>query len=116
MSSYACVCAIGTLPLPVQDTPGFLVKAVLSPYMLEAMRCVDEGIKPETLDAAMLRFGMPMGHIELIDTVGLDIARDAGRQLSAQASLPACIERHLDRKELGRKSGQGFYRARKSGV
>ncbi|AEC21424.1 3-hydroxyacyl-CoA dehydrogenase [Pusillimonas sp. T7-7] len=109
-AAYAFVGTISKLPLPVQDTPGFLVNAVLAPYMLEAMRCVDEGIKPETLDAAMLRFGMPMGPIELIDTVGLDIARDAGRQLSAQASLPACLERHLDRKELGRKSGQGFYR------
>ncbi|NYT84651.1 3-hydroxyacyl-CoA dehydrogenase NAD-binding domain-containing protein [Pollutimonas harenae] len=109
-AAYTFVGAIGKLPLPVQDAPGFLVNAVLAPYMLEAMRCVDEGIRPETLDAAMLKFGMPMGPIELIDTVGLDIARDAGLQLTGQTNLPACLEHHLDRKELGRKSGQGFYR------
>lgn len=109
-ATCAFVGAIDKLPLPVQSTPGFLVNAVLAPYMLEAMRCVDEGIQPETLDAAMLKFGMPMGPIELIDTVGLDIARDAGRQLSDQTSMPACLEHHLARNELGRKSGQGFYR------
>src|SRR5690606_4717587 len=56
--TYAFVGAIDKLPLPVQSAAGFLVNAVLAPYMLEAMRCVDEGIKPETLDAAMLKFGM----------------------------------------------------------
>ncbi|NYT63876.1 enoyl-CoA hydratase/isomerase family protein [Alcaligenaceae bacterium] len=108
-ATYAFVGQIDKLPLPVLSTPGFLVNAVLAPYMLEAMRCIDEGIKPETIDAAMLAFGMLMGPIELIDTVGLDIARDAGRQLSDTAGTPACLEAHLARNELGRKSGQGFY-------
>ncbi len=79
---------ISKLPLPVSDTPGFLVNAILAPYMLEAMRCIDEGMKAEIIDAAMQRFGMPMGPIELIDTVGLDIARDVGVQLS-EAAAPA---------------------------
>lgn len=108
-SAYAFVGKIDKLPLPVKSTPGFLVNAVLAPYMLEAMQCVDEGIGPETIDAAMVNFGMPMGPIELIDTVGLDIARDAGQQLSDTDVMPACLESHLKRKELGRKSGQGFY-------
>lgn len=106
----AFVGRIGKLPLPVRSVPGFLVNAVLAPYMLEAMRCVDEGMSPETIDAAMRAFGMPMGPVELIDTVGLDIARDAGAQLTGAAAPPACLSRHLDRGELGRKSGQGFYR------
>ncbi len=114
--AQAAACAfvgrIGKLPLPVQSVPGFLVNAVLAPYMLEAMRCVDEGLRPETIDVAMKAFGMPMGPIELIDTVGLDIARDAGAQLTGGAEPPACLARHLDRNELGRKSGQGFYRWR----
>ncbi len=111
--SAACafVGRIGKLPLPVKSVPGFLVNAVLAPYMLEAMRCVDEGLRPETIDAAMKVYGMPMGPIELIDTVGLDIARDAGAQLTG-AEPPACLARHLARNELGRKSGQGFYRWR----
>ncbi len=114
--AQAAACAfvgrIGKLPLPVKSVPGFLVNAVLAPYMLEAMRCVDEGLRPETIDAAMKAYGMPMGPIELVDTVGLDIARDAGAQLTGQAAPPACLARHLDRNELGHKSGQGFYRWR----
>ena len=112
--SAACafVARIGKLPLPVKSVPGFLVNAVLAPYMLEAMRCVDEGLRPETIDAAMKAYGMPMGPLELIDTVGLDIARDAGAQLTGQATPPACLARHLERNELGRKSGRGFYRWR----
>ena len=101
---------ISKLPLPVSDTPGFLVNAILAPYMLEAMRCVDEGIKPEVVDAAMVKFGMPMGPIELIDTVGLDIARDVGVQLSDSEDTPRCLQQRLDANELGRKSGQGFYK------
>ncbi|MGX5659617.1 3-hydroxyacyl-CoA dehydrogenase NAD-binding domain-containing protein [Castellaniella ginsengisoli] len=114
--AQAAACAfvgrIGKLPLPVKSVPGFLVNAVLAPYMLEAMRCMDEGLRPETIDAEMKAFGMPMGPIELIDTVGLDIARDAGAQLTGGAEPPACLALHLDRNELGRKSGQGFYRWR----
>ncbi|MDY0310333.1 MAG: 3-hydroxyacyl-CoA dehydrogenase family protein, partial [Castellaniella sp.] len=111
-AACAFVSRIGKLPLPVKSVPGFLVNAVLAPYMLEAMRCVDEGLSPDTIDAAMKAFGMPMGPIELIDTVGLDIARDAGAQLTDRAEPPACLARHLDRNQLGRKSGQGFYRWR----
>jgi 3-hydroxyacyl-CoA dehydrogenase/enoyl-CoA hydratase/3-hydroxybutyryl-CoA epimerase len=69
----AFVKQIDRLPLPVKSTPGFLVNAVLGPYMLEAMRAVDEGISPETVDEAMLAFGMPMGPIELVDMVGLEV-------------------------------------------
>ncbi|WP_341668303.1 3-hydroxyacyl-CoA dehydrogenase NAD-binding domain-containing protein [Alcaligenes sp. SDU_A2] len=108
-AAYAFVHQIGKLPLPVKDSPGFLVNAVLAPYMLEAMRCVDEGLSPATVDKAMEQFGMPMGPLELADTVGLDIARDAGMQLSADTPLPTCLKQHLDHQELGRKSGQGFY-------
>ena len=108
-TALAFVGKLGKYPLPVRDTPGFLVNAVLAPYMLEAMRCVDEGIAPETIDEAMKVFGMPMGPLELADTVGLDIVEAAGRQLSGNATLPRCLESHLSRKELGRKTGRGFY-------
>lgn len=105
----AFVGAIGKLPLPVRDAPGFLVNAVLAPYLLEAMRCVDEGLAPETIDAAMTAFGMPMGPIELADTVGLDIALAAGRELAGGAEPPRCLMQRVERGELGRKSGRGFY-------
>ena len=105
----AFVRQIDKLPLPVQDAPGFLVNAVLAPYMQEAMRCVDEGIEPAAIDAAMLAFGMPMGPLELADTVGLDIALHAGQQLVAGSEAPDCLRERVERGDLGRKSGQGFY-------
>jgi len=105
----AFVGAIGKLPLPVRDAPGFLVNAVLAPYLLAAMRAVDEGLSPATVDAAMTAFGMPMGPLELADTVGLDVALAAGRQLAGQAQPPRCLAEHVARGELGRKTGRGFH-------
>lgn len=105
----AFVGQIDKLALPVKSAPGFLVNAVLAPYMLQAMRSVDEGVAPETVDAAMVAFGMPMGPLELADTVGLDIARDAGAQLAGGAEPPRCLAERLARNELGKKSGKGFY-------
>ncbi len=108
-TALAFVGKLGKLPLPVKDTPGFLINAVLAPYMLEAMRCVDEGISAETVDEAMKVFGMPMGPLELADTVGLDIVHAAGRQLAGDGAIPQCLQTRLSRKELGRKTGRGFY-------
>jgi 3-hydroxyacyl-CoA dehydrogenase/enoyl-CoA hydratase/3-hydroxybutyryl-CoA epimerase len=105
----ACVRQIDKLPLPVKDAPGFLVNAVLAPYLNEAMRCVDEGLQPETIDAAALAFGMPMGPIELADTVGLDIALAVGRQLVAAEMRPKRLEALVAAGCLGKKSGRGFY-------
>ncbi len=105
----AFVRQIDKLPLPVKDAPGFLVNAVLAPYLNEAMRCVDEGIAPEILDAAALAFGMPMGPIELADTVGLDIALAVGRQLVTAEMQPKKLGELVAAGHLGKKSGQGFY-------
>src|SRR5215470_17606593 len=60
----AFVRQIDKLPLPVKDSPGFLVNRVLGPYIQNAFRLLDQGHKPETLDAAAAAFGMPMGPIE----------------------------------------------------
>lgn len=108
-AACAFVRQIDKLPLPVKSAPGFLVNAVLAPYMLEAMRAVDEGLSPETVDEAMLAYGMPMGPIELVDTVGLDIAMAAGQQLAGGAAAPRCLQARVDQKQLGKKTGQGFY-------
>lgn len=105
----AFVRQIDKLPLPVKDAPGFLVNAVLAPYLNEAMRCVDEGIAPEIIDATALAFGMPMGPIELADTVGLDIALAVGRQLVAAEMQPKRLGELVAAGHLGKKSGQGFY-------
>lgn len=108
-AACAFVRQLDKLPLPVKSAPGFLVNTVLAPYMLAAMRAVDEGISPETVDEAMLAFGMPMGPIELVDTVGLDIALAAGQQLAGGAAAPRCLLARVEKSQLGKKSGQGFY-------
>ncbi|WP_415037150.1 3-hydroxyacyl-CoA dehydrogenase NAD-binding domain-containing protein [Azonexus sp.] len=108
-AACAFVRQIDKLPLPVKSAPGFLVNAVLAPYMLAAMQAVDRGIAPESIDAALLAFGMPMGPIELIDTVGLDIAMAAGQQLAGGAQAPRCLQERVTRQQLGKKAGQGFY-------
>jgi 3-hydroxyacyl-CoA dehydrogenase/enoyl-CoA hydratase/3-hydroxybutyryl-CoA epimerase len=77
--------------------------------MNEAMKCVDEGTSPEAIDAALVAFGMPMGPIELADTVGLDVAVHAGKQLVANAVPPKKLVELFDAGKLGKKTGQGFY-------
>lgn len=98
------------LPLPVKSAPGFLVNAVLGPYLLAAMRCVEEGIAPEVVDRAATDFGMPMGPIELADTVGLDIALATGKALTGADDAPARLKALVEAGKLGRKSGEGYYR------
>jgi len=114
----AFVRRIDKLPLPVADSPGFLVNRVLGPYMQNAFRMLDAGHKPETIDAAMERFGMPMGPMRLADTVGLDICLAAGKELAkkgAQGELeaPRILTEKVARGELGKKSGKGIYRYEK---
>jgi len=105
----AFVRQIDKLPLPVKSAPGFLVNRVLAPYLMAAMRCVDEGIAPETVDEAALAFGMPMGPIELADTVGLDICVAVGKLLGSDAPVPAKLQELIAAGNLGRKTGRGFY-------
>jgi len=111
----AFVRQIDKLPLPVKDSPGFLVNRVLGPYMQNAFRLLDEGVKPETIDGAMEEFGMPMGPIELADTVGLDICLAAGKQLAKQGAhgepeAPQVLLNKVALGQLGKKTGQGIYR------
>ncbi len=113
----AFVRQIDKLPLLVKDSPGFLVNRVLGPYMQQAFRMLDEGMQPETIDAAMEQFGMPMGPIELADTVGLDICLAAGRALGknhagddAEPQAPRTLLDKVALGHLGKKTGQGIYR------
>jgi len=105
----AFVRAIDKLPLPVKSAPGFLVNRVLAPYLMTAMRCVDEGIAPEAIDEAAVAFGMPMGPIELADTVGLDICLAVGRMLGGEHQAPRKLVEHVEAGRLGKKTGRGFY-------
>ena len=105
----AFVRAIDKLPLPVKSAPGFLVNRVLAPYLMMAMRCVDEGIAPEAVDEAAVAFGMPMGPIELADTVGLDICLAVGRMLGHEGAPPRKLAERVAAGQLGKKTGKGFY-------
>lgn len=100
---------INKLPLIVKSAPGFLVNAALTPYMLEAMHLVDQGYSPVSIDMAMEAYGMPVGPIELVDMVGLDVALAVGQELVADAATPRCLQEKLSANKLGRKSGEGFY-------
>jgi 3-hydroxyacyl-CoA dehydrogenase / enoyl-CoA hydratase / 3-hydroxybutyryl-CoA epimerase len=105
---------IDRLPAPVKSAPGFLVNRALTPYMLEAIVMLGEGKQRETIDAAAVEFGMPMGPIELADTVGLDICLHVAETLKASLDRPVpdlahVLQEKIDKGELGRKSGKGFY-------
>ena len=103
---------IDKLPLPVKSSPGFLVNRILMPYLLEAVEMVGEGIAPEMVDKAALKFGMPMGPIELADTVGLDVCKSVATILagSEALNLPLKMKNMVDNGKLGKKTGEGFYK------
>ena len=104
--------AIDKLPVPVAGTPGFLVNRLLFPYMLEAVTAYSEGIPGPVIDKAAVKFGMPMGPIELIDTVGLDVAVGVGAELAPFLGLPipAALSTPPETGKRGKKDGQGLYR------
>ncbi|WP_442682129.1 3-hydroxyacyl-CoA dehydrogenase NAD-binding domain-containing protein [Stenotrophomonas sp. JC08] len=102
--------ALGKFPVPVAGTPGFLVNRVLFPYMLEAATAYAEGIPGPVIDKAAVKFGMPMGPIELLDTVGLDVAAGVGKELAPFLGLqiPAALA-SVEQGKRGKKDGQGIY-------
>jgi 3-hydroxyacyl-CoA dehydrogenase/enoyl-CoA hydratase/3-hydroxybutyryl-CoA epimerase len=103
--------AIGKLPVAVKGTPGFLVNRILMPYLLEALRLYSEGVPGPVLDRAAKKFGMPMGPIELADTVGLDVCASVGRELAPflGLELPPGLDDKLEAGKRGKKDGQGLY-------
>ncbi len=104
----AFVKAIDKFPLIVKSVPGFLVNRVLAPYMMSAMQRLAAGEEKEKIDEAARTFGMPMGPIELADTVGLDVCAHVGRILKL-APENSELDRLVNAGNLGKKSGRGFY-------
>jgi len=105
---------IGKYPLPVKSAPGFLVNRVLAPFMLEALNLAKEGHSIATIDAAAELFGMPMGPVEIADTVGLDVAISVATKLAPEnTNARQMLQDLLNEGKLGKKNGEGFYRWKK---
>jgi len=103
--------AVEKLPLPCRSAPGFLVNRILMPYLTEAMFAAQEGVPLPVIDKVATDFGMPMGPIELADTVGLDVCLHVGRILAQAFGRPApeAVAELVATGKLGRKSGAGLY-------
>ncbi len=104
----AFVKAIGKFPLIAKSVPGFLVNRVLAPYMMGALGRVDRGEDMQKIDAAARAFGMPMGPVELADTVGLDVCANVGEILGLTNDNER-LRRLVSSGRMGKKSGEGFY-------
>ncbi|MBT7950356.1 MAG: crotonase [Gammaproteobacteria bacterium] len=106
---------ISRLPVPVVSSPGFLVNRILTPYLLEAVALWEEGVPAEQIDKVAKKFGMPMGPVELADTVGLDICLSVSQNMAAtlNITIPEKLHQLVDAGHLGKKSGRGFYQYEK---
>lgn len=108
--------ALGKRAVEVPDQAGFVVNRLLFPFLFDAVRLLeDTGMDPEAVDACMtLGAGHPMGPLELLDFVGLDVAVAIGEQLerdsgSASQRPPDRLRALVADGRLGRKSGAGLY-------
>ena len=112
--SLAFVRQIGKLPVVVRDNPGFLVNRVLFPYLLDAAELFESGMDAERIDPALVKWGMPMGPLRLIDEIGVDITIDIGNTLEKaygqRDHVSAVLLWLRDQQMLGRKTGAGFYK------
>jgi 3-hydroxyacyl-CoA dehydrogenase / enoyl-CoA hydratase / 3-hydroxybutyryl-CoA epimerase len=108
--------ALGKTPVVVRDSPGFVVNRILTPYLAEATTLVVEGMKITEIDHVMKRYGMPMGPLELLDQIGLDVAahvaRSMGPLLGERFGDNTAFEKMRANGWLGQKSGRGFYKHR----
>ena len=109
---FGFVKGIGKLPLECMSSPGFVVNRILAPYMAEAMELAEAGVPLVEIDRAAEAFGMPMGPVELVDSVGIDVALHVSKVLGGtmHRPVPQKLVDMVEGGQLGRKSGQGFYR------
>ena len=103
---------IGKSPLICKSSEGFVVNRLLGPYMAEAMHLSHDGISIVDIDQAAVDFGMPMGPVELVDTVGIDIALNVSQVLGRayNRKVPSELVKMVEDKKLGKKTGHGFYK------
>ncbi len=113
---FAFAKRLGKEPILAQDTPGFVVNRLLVPYLLYAIRLLEQGLaSKEDLDQGMkLGCGYPMGPFELLDFVGLDTTYYIAEIMfdefkDPMMAAPPLLKRMVLAGRLGRKSGKGFY-------
>lgn len=103
----------GKTAIVVADRPGFYVNRILAPYINEAMRCVLEGEPIEVVDRALVKFGFPVGPVQLLDEVGIDVGTKIlpilEREYGARFAAPEAFSAVLNDNRKGRKNGRGFY-------
>ena len=113
-TGFGLVLALGKTPVLVADRPGFLVNRLLAPYLNEAGFLLEEGNAVADIDGALEAFGMPMGPLRLLDEIGFDVARHAGREMAeafGERMRPSgVLDRMIEDGRLGRKNGLGFHR------
>jgi len=104
---------LGKMPIVVKDAPGFLVNRLLLPYLNEATYLLMDGAPIDEVDRVMLKFGMPMGPMELIDEVGIDVGDKVAHILNdafGDRAKPAPLNsKVVVAKRLGKKNGKGMY-------
>lgn len=94
-------------PIVCKDNPGFVVNALLFPYVGFSYQCIEEGIPIETVDRAMVNFGMPIGPIRLTDEVGIDVLEKIFSGMGIQQET---LNRVVADGRMGfKKSGKGFF-------
>ena len=110
---------LGKTVIVVNDGPGFYTTRILSAYMNEAGRLLDEGASIEAVDAALTAFGFPVGPITLLDEVGIDVGGKVGVVLSeafgARMAPSESLRRVVESGRTGRKGRLGFYRYDEAG-
>jgi 3-hydroxybutyryl-CoA dehydrogenase len=109
--------SLGKTPVEVNDFPGFVSNRVLMPMINEAIYCVMEGVGTVEAVDSVMKLGMnhPMGPLTLADLIGLDICLDIMNILHTglgDSKYRPCplLRKMVDAGQLGRKSGQGFYK------
>ncbi|HET9426391.1 MAG TPA: fatty acid oxidation complex subunit alpha FadJ [Gemmatimonadaceae bacterium] len=110
---------LGKTVIVVNDGPGFYTTRILSAYMNEAGRLLDEGAAIEAVDKALVDFGFPVGPITLLDEVGIDIGGHVGRVLAeafgARMAPSDSLRRVVEAGRTGRKGRSGFYKYNEAG-
>ena len=104
---------LGKTVIVVNDAPGFYTTRILSAYMNEAGRLLDEGASIDAVDAALTAFGFPVGPITLLDEVGIDVGGKVGQVLSdgfgTRMTPSDSLRRVVESGRTGRKGRKGFY-------